>query len=113
MSTIRNSVHLIGRLGFDPKIQTFENGQKMTKIALATSYSYKNKAGEKIKVTDWHNLILWGNQALLAVKMLKKGAEIAVEGKISNRPYRDKMGESRYYTEIILKNFILISNTTA
>jgi single-strand DNA-binding protein len=110
MKNLRNNVRLIGRLGIDPQVTQFENGNKVARISLATSESYKDAKGNKVEETQWHRLVLWGKQVELAEKMLRKGAEIAIEGKIVNRPFKDKNGENRYITEIVLDNWLLLKN---
>ena len=108
MKNLRNSVQLIGNLGMDPVIKELSNGKKMAKITLATNESYKNKKGELIKETQWHNLTAWNNQALLAEKYLEKGKEICVSGKLSNRSYEDSDGITRYITEIIVTEILML-----
>src|SRR5579862_2505995 len=105
MSTLRNSVRLVGNLGMDPEVKSFENNKKLARLSLATNESYKNDKGERITDTQWHNLILWGAQAALAQDLLKKGDEIAVEGKLASRSYVDKDGNKRYSTEVVVSEF--------
>jgi single-strand DNA-binding protein len=106
---LRNNVRLIGRLGADPTIKQFESGKKMARLALATTESYRDSKGNKVNDVQWHNLVLWGKQADLALKMLKKGFEVAVEGKINHKVYKDSNGENRFSTEIVLHNWLLVS----
>ena len=95
---------MIGHLGTDPELK--ETGKsKLAKFALATNESYKNESGEKVEETQWHNLIAWGKQAEIAGKYLKKGTEIAIEGKLTSRSYEDKEGNKRYVTEIVVRDF--------
>ena len=77
MSSIRNSVRLIGNLGQDPEIKNLEGDKKLAKFSIATKEIYKNDAGEKVTETQWHNLSAWGNTATIAEKQLKKGKEVA------------------------------------
>ncbi len=106
MNTLRNSVRLVGNLGMDPEVKSFDNNRKLARVSLATNDSYKNDKGERVTETQWHNLILWGTQAGLAESMLKKGDEIAIEGKLSNRNYIDKDGVKRYFCEVVVNEFI-------
>ncbi len=106
MNTLRNSVRLVGHLGMDPELKTFDSNKKLAKISIATNESYKNDKGEKITETQWHNLILWGVQAKLAGDFLKKGDEVAIEGKLANRTYTDKEGIKRYSSEIVVNEFL-------
>jgi single-strand DNA-binding protein len=108
MNTLKNSVRLVGNLGMDPEVKSFDNNRKLAKIAIATNETYKNDKGEKITDTQWHNLILWGAQAKLAEDLLKKGDEIAIEGKLASRSYVDKDGVKRYITEIVVNDFLKI-----
>lgn len=106
MSTLRNSVRLVGKLGLDPEVRNFENDRKLTKLSLATNETYKNDKGDRVTDTQWHNLVLWGVQAKLAEELLKKGDEIAIEGKLASRSYVDKDGMKRYVTEIVVNEFL-------
>jgi single-strand DNA-binding protein len=110
MNSLKNSVRLVGNLGMDPEVKTFDTNKKLAKIALATNESYKNDKGEKMTETQWHNLILWGAQANLAEQYLKKGDEVAIEGKLSNRSYVDKDGNKRYISEIVVNEFLKVGN---
>jgi single-strand DNA-binding protein len=109
MKTLRNSVQLIGNLGMDPEVKETENGKKLAKFSLATTETYRNKQGEKVSETQWHNLIIWGGLADIAQKFLKKGKQVAVEGKLTNRNYDDKEGKRRYITEIVVNDLVLLS----
>ena len=99
MKSLRNSVQLIGRLGKDPEVKSFGDKKKAA-FSIATSDSYKNQKGEKVEDTQWHNLVTWGKLADIAGKYLKKGSEVAVEGKLIHRVYETDKGEKRYITEI-------------
>jgi single-strand DNA-binding protein len=109
MNTLRNSVRLVGNLGMDPEVKTFDTNKKLARLSIATNDSYKNDKGERITDTQWHNLVFWGAQAKLAEDFLKKGDEVAIEGKISNRSYVDKDGVKRYTNEIIVNEFLKIT----
>jgi single-strand DNA-binding protein len=106
MSTLRNSVRLVGNLGMDPEVKSFDNNRKLAKLSLATHESYKNDKGEKITDTQWHSLVVWGTQAKFAEDYLKKGDEVAVEGKLSSRSYVDKDGNKRFVTEVVVNEFL-------
>ena len=108
MNTLKNSVRLVGNLGMDPEVKSFDNNRKLAKISIATNETYKNDKGEKITDTQWHNLILWGNQAKLAEDLLKKGDEIAIEGKLASRSYVDKDGNKKYVTEVVVNEFLKV-----
>ena|ERR1700744_4163123 len=106
MNTLRNSVRLVGNLGMDPEIRALDKDRKMARVSIATNESYKNDKGERITDTQWHNLVLWGQQAKFAEEYLKKGDEIAIEGKLSSRSYTDKEGNKRYVTEVVVNEFM-------
>lgn len=100
-----NKVTLIGYLGVDPELKALENGTAVCRLSLATSDSYKDKAGEWQTQTEWHNLIFWREAAERAEKTLKKGMLIFVEGKLSYRKYKDNEGNEKSITDIIVNNF--------
>ena len=108
MNNLRNKVSLIGNLGADPEVKIFDSGKKKVRLSLATSDSYKNASGEKIEQTQWHNLIAWGKTAEIAEKYLQKGSELAIEGKLTYRSFDDKNGEKKYFTEIIINEFVML-----
>ena len=108
MNTLKNSVRLVGNLGMDPEVKSFDNNRKLAKISIATNESYKNDKGERITDTQWHSLILWNAQAKLAEEYLRKGDEVAIEGKLSSRSYVDKDGNKRYMTEVVVNEFLKI-----
>ena len=108
MNTLVNRVQLIGRLGNDPEIKEFENDRVMAKISLATNEYYRNASGEKVTDTNWHNLVAWGKVANIASKYLKKGSEIAIEGRLVNRDYEDKEGNKRYITEVVVNEILML-----
>jgi single-strand DNA-binding protein len=108
MKSLRNSVQLIGRLGKDPEVKSFNNSKKAA-FTIATTDSYKNQKGEKIEDTQWHNIVIWGKLAGVAEKYLKKGQEIAVEGKLVHRAYETN-GEKRYITEINVNDLVMVGN---
>ncbi|MFA6248010.1 MAG: single-stranded DNA-binding protein [Mucilaginibacter sp.] len=106
MATIKNSVRLIGNIGMDPDVRTFDNNRKMVRLSIATNDSYKNDKGEKVTDTQWHNIVLWGTQATMAESYLKKGDSVIIEGKLASRNYNDKDGVKRYVTEVVVNEFI-------
>ena len=110
MYAIKNKVTLIGNLGNNPEIKTFEDNRKVARISLATNETYKNKQGEKITETTWHNVVAWGRMAEVSEKFLKKGTEVCVEGKLVNKSWQDKDGVTRYSTEIQVSDIVLLAN---
>lgn len=109
MNTLRNSVRLVGNLGMDPEVRSFDNNKKLARLSIATHESYKNDKGEKTTETQWHNVVLWNTQAKLAEDYLKKGDEIVIEGKLSSRSYTDKDGNKRFVTEIVASEFLKLN----
>ncbi len=108
MSTLKNSVRLVGNLGTNPEVKSFDQNKKMARLSLATNETYNNKKGEKITETQWHNLVLWGKQAEIAESYLKKGDEISIEGKLASRNYTDKEGMKRYVTEVVVNELLMM-----
>jgi single-strand DNA-binding protein len=97
-----NKVILVGNLGKDPEIHHLESSGVVTaRFSLATSENYKNKNGEKVTTTEWHNIVLWRGLAEVAEKFLKKGHQVYIEGKLRTRTWDDKDGNKRYITEVV------------
>lgn len=96
-----NKVILIGNLGKDPEMKYFDNGRGRASFPLATSDTYKNKEGERVTTTEWHNIVLWSPLAEIAEKHLSKGKQVYIEGKLVSRSYEDKEKKTRYITEVI------------
>jgi len=103
-----NKVILIGNLGKDPEVRYLDNGVAVANFSLATTENYKNKAGERVSQTEWHNIVLWRGLAEVAEKWLKKGSSVYVEGKIRTRKWEDKDGNTRYSTEILGDNMTML-----
>ena len=103
-----NKVILVGNLGKDPEVRYLDNGVAVANFSLATSENYKNKQGERVSQTEWHNIVLWRGLAEVAEKYLKKGSSIYIEGKIKNRKWEDKDGNTRYNTEILGDNMTML-----
>ncbi len=113
MYTLRNKVQLIGNLGKMPEMFTTEKGKKMARFNLATNESYNNADGEKVKDTQWHNLVAWGKTAEIIEKYLGKGSEVAIEGRLINRSYTDKEGNKKYVSEIQVSEILLLGGKPA
>jgi len=109
MNTLRNKVSLIGRVGGQPEITKFDSGSQVARISLATNESYKDKNGEWVENTQWHNIVAWGKQVDRISKILTKGLEVIVEGRLVNRSYETKAGEKRYSTEIEMSEFLVLT----
>ncbi|MCC7029324.1 MAG: single-stranded DNA-binding protein [Chitinophagaceae bacterium] len=108
MYAIKNKVQLIGRLGNAPEIKNLEGGRKYARFSMATNDTYKNNAGEKVDETQWHNVVAYGKVADLAEQYLKKGSELAIEGKLTHRDYTDATGNKRYITEVQVNEILLL-----
>lgn len=104
-----NKVILVGNLGKDPEVMTFDNGVKKASFSLATSESYKNKEGIRVDQTEWHNIVLWRGLADVADRFLNKGSKIYLEGKIKTRSY-ELEGVKKYVTEIFGDNFVMLDS---
>jgi single-strand DNA-binding protein len=109
MNTLRNKVSLIGRLGAQPEVTTFESGSILVRFTLATNERYRDKKGEWQEKTQWHVINAWGKTAELIQKLLAKGQEILLEGKLVHQSYESKSGEKRYGTVIEATEFLLLS----
>lgn len=108
MYSLRNKVQLIGNLGKDPEIKKIDSGKKLAKFSIATNEIYTNSKGEKVKETQWHNIIAWGKVADIAEKYLNKGSEVALEGKLVTKDYQDKEGNKKYFTEIQINELLML-----
>ena len=95
-----NKVILIGNLGADPEVREMGDGTKMAKFSIATTERYKNREGDRIANTEWHNIVLWRGIAEVAEKYLKKGDSVCVEGKLKTRSWEDENGVKKYATDI-------------
>jgi single-strand DNA-binding protein len=102
-----NKVILIGRLGKDPDIRTFETGVKKASFTMATSEIRKDKDGNRTELTEWHNIVCWRNLAENAEKYLTKGKQIYLEGKLRTRSWEDN-GVKHYITEIEASTFTML-----
>ena len=103
-----NKAILLGNLGKDPEIRRLDDGRAVANFSIATSESYKNKAGERVTNTEWHNILLWSPLAEIAENYLKKGSQVYIEGKISNRSYEDKDGVKKYISEVVGRDITLL-----
>lgn len=110
MRNLRNSVQLIGNVGSAPEVKTLTTGRVKASCSMATNSSYKNQKGEKIEETQWHNLVFWGKLAEIVSEHLKKGNEIAIEGKLVHRAYDNAQGEKRYITEITVNDMVMLGS---
>jgi single-strand DNA-binding protein len=102
-----NKVILVGNLGKDPEVRTFQNGGSVCHFSVATSENWKDKStGERREKTEWHNVSIFSEGLIrVAQQYLKKGSKVYLEGALETRKWQDKEGKDRYTTEVVLKNF--------
>ena len=103
-----NKIILLGHIGKDPEVRHLESGKAVANFSLATSETYKNKQGEKVTNTEWHNIVLWSPLAEIAERFLKKGGQVYIEGKLTTRSWDDKDGNKRYTTEVVGRELTLL-----
>ncbi len=105
-----NKVILVGRLGKDPETRYTSSGQAVCNFTMATDETYKDRAGERQKRTEWHRIVVWAKQAEIAQKYLRKGSLIYVEGRIQTRQWDDREGQKRTSVEIVANNFRMLGS---
>ena len=110
MYALKNKVQLIGNVGNAVEIKNTESGKKLARFSIATNESYRNTKGEKVTETTWHNLVAWGKVAELAEKLLQKGTEVVIEGKLTNRSYIDKDGNKKQVCEVLVNELLLLGS---
>jgi single-strand DNA-binding protein len=103
-----NKVILVGNVGKDPEVRYLEGGSSVANFSLATTEFYKNKSGEKVSQTEWHNIVAWRHLAELSEKYINKGRQLYIEGRITTRSWEDKDGNKRYTTEIVAGSIQLL-----
>lgn len=103
-----NKVILIGNVGKDPEVRHLDSGVAVANFPLATSETYKNKEGEKVTNTEWHNIVAWRGLAEVAEKYIQKGKQLYIEGRLRSRSYEDKEGVKKYITEIYADNLQML-----
>lgn len=107
----QNSVQLIGHLGKDAEVTTLNNGSKVAKFSIATNESYKDKQGNKVDKSQWHNVVCFGKVADVAEKYFKKGTFLLVQGKLNHESW-EKDGVKKYATNVILEQFQFLGGST-
>jgi single-strand DNA-binding protein len=105
-----NKVTLIGNLGKDPETRYMPNGEAVTNITIATTETWKDKAGEKQEKTEWHRVTFYRRLAEIAGEYLKKGSQVYVEGRLETRKWQDKEGKDRYTTEVIASEMKMLGS---
>ncbi len=113
MSRSLNKVQLIGKLGKDPEVRSTASGTRVATLSIATSRQWKNASGEAQEKTEWHRVVLWNNRgsglADVVERYLKKGDRVYIEGRIEYRTWEDRDGNTRYTTEIIGREMMMLS----
>ena len=109
MNAMKNRVQLIGHVGQEPEVKTFDGGKKVANLTIATNEVYYKENGDKVENTEWHRVSAWGKTADIIEKYVTKGKEIAIEGKLTHRSYDDKDGNKRYITEVMVNELVLMS----
>jgi single-strand DNA-binding protein len=107
-----NKIILVGNVGKDPETRYLEGGTAVCSFSLATSETYRNRDGEKVTNTEWHNIVLWRGLAEVAEKYVKKGSQLYIEGRIRSRSWDDRDGNKRYTTEIVGDNMQMLGRRT-
>lgn len=113
MNNLRNSVRLVGFAGSDLIVTPFENDKKVARVSVAINEYFRTKTGEESRQTQWFNLVFWNAKADMAIALIKKGVEVAVEGKLVSQIYVTKDGQRRYTTEIVVQEIQLVAKTDA
>jgi single-strand DNA-binding protein len=113
MKTIKNHVQVMGRLGADPQVKILDNGTKVARFSVAVNDNYTNKKGEKVSSVQWHQVVAWGNLATIAERLLHKGTQVTVDGRLSVRSYTAKDGTKRTVTEIMANEMFAFQQQAA
>ena len=102
-----NRVMLIGNLGADPEVKSFQNGGKVANLRIATSETWKDKnSGERQEKTEWHTVAIFTDGLISVVeRFLRKGSKVYIEGQLQTRKWADQQGSDRYSTEVVLRGF--------
>ncbi len=107
-----NKVILVGNLGKDPEVRHIDGGNVVANFSIATTEGYRDKNGERRERTEWHNVVLWRGLAGVAEKYLKKGSQVYIEGRLQTRSWEDKDGNTRYTTEVIGNNLVMLGRAS-
>ena len=102
-----NKVILVGNVGKDPEVKYLEGGVAVAKFPLATTEVYKNKEGQRVESTEWHNIVMWRGLAEVAEKYVRKGKQLYIEGRIKTRQYGED-NNKKYFTEILADTMTML-----
>lgn len=108
MNNMTNSVQLIGNLGRDVEFKSIGENNALAKVSIATTERRRDKEGNLISETQWHNLIGWGKTAERMNKLFKKGTRVAIQGKLTHGSFEGKDGSKRFFTDIVVRDFMLM-----
>ena len=103
-----NHVFILGNVGNDPKVSDIGDNRRAAQFSVATNERRKDSSGQPVDVTEWHNIVALGSLADIASKYIRKGSQVAVEGRLRTRDWTDKAGVKRYTTEIVASNIQLL-----
>ncbi len=110
---IKNHVQLIGRLGANPEVKILDNGTKLARFSVAVTETYTTKNGEKVNDVQWHAIVAWGGLANIAERLLHKGTQVTIDGKLFNRSFTNKEGVKRNMTEIVANELFVFHQKAA
>ena len=113
MNNVKNSVRLTGFAGTDPVIVDFTNHKRLARVSLAVNESYRNSSGELVTQTQWVNLAFWNKKVELIEGLVKKGTGFSIEGRLTTQTYKDKKGEQRFTTEIVVNTVEMMAAVPA
>src|SRR5690625_7375340 len=111
MRNVRNQVQIVGNLGRDVELRSTVNDRKWTSLSIAVNSYYLNSRGERVETTDWIRVVAWGPLAENMSKILQKGDQVMIQGRLSTRSYEDKNKQTKYITEVIAEQFLFISDS--
>jgi single-strand DNA-binding protein len=103
-----NRVMLIGNLGQDPELRYTQSGQAVLNLRIATNESFLNRDNERQERTEWHTVTIWGKRGEALNKIISKGKQLYIEGRLQTRSWEDKQGQKRYTTEVVATNVVLL-----
>ncbi|MDI1354668.1 MAG: single-stranded DNA-binding protein [bacterium] len=112
MKNTKNHVQLVGRLGANPEVKVLENGNRLARFNIAVTETYVTKKGEKVTDVQWHNIIAWGDMAVVAEQQLNKGSLVTVDGKLVKSSYTNKEGQKRTNVEIVARDLVFSQKQT-
>ena len=103
-----NRVFIMGNVGGDPEVRSVQGGAKVANLRVATSEKYKDRSGNAVENTEWHNVVVWNKPAEFVEQYVRKGSLVLVEGKLTTRQWTDQQGQKRYSTEVKCESIQLI-----